>query len=69
MSATDKAKLNSVENGAQENVVESVLVNGTKQAVTNKGINITVPMAVSDLNNDLGYLSEESDPTVPSWAK
>ena len=69
MSATDKAKLNSIENGAQENVVESVSVNGTKQAVTNKGINITVPTAVSDLNNDLGYLTEESDPTVPSWAK
>ena len=69
MSATDKAKLNSIENNAQENVVESVSVNGTKQTVTNKGINITVPTAVSDLNNDLGYLTEESDPTVPSWAK
>lgn len=69
MSATDKAKLNSIENGAQENVVESVSVNGTKQTVTNKDINITVPTAVSDLNNDLGYLSKESDPTVPSWAK
>jgi len=30
MSATDKAKLNSIENNAQENVVESVSVNGTK---------------------------------------
>ena len=69
MSATDKAKLNGVESSAQENVIESVSVNGTEQSVTDKGVDITVPTAVSDLNNDLGYLSEESDPTVPSWAK
>ena len=30
MSATDKAKLNGVESGAQENVIESVSVNGTE---------------------------------------
>ena len=69
MSATDKAKLNSMESGAQENVIESVSVNGTEQSVTAKGVDITVPTALSDLTDDVGYLTEESDPTVPTWAK
>ena len=69
MSATDKAKLNGVESGAQPNVIESVSVNGTEQSVTAKGIDITVPTALSDLTDDVGYLTEESDPTVPTWAK
>lgn len=69
MSAADKAKLNGVESGAQENVIESVSVNGTKQQVTAKGVDITVPTALSDLTDDVGYLAKESDPTVPTWAK
>ena len=69
MSATDKAKLNGVESGAQPNVIESVLVNGTEQSVIDKGVNITVPTALSDLTDDVRYLTEESDPTVPTWAK
>ena len=24
---------------------------------------------MSDLNNDVGYITEETDPTVPAWAK
>lgn len=28
-----------------------------------------IPTAVSDLVNDLGFITEESDPTVPAWAK
>ena len=28
-----------------------------------------IPTKVSQLQNDSGYLTEESDPTVPSWAK
>lgn len=35
----------------------------------NATANITVPTKVSDLTNDKGYLTAESDPTVPSWAK
>lgn len=69
MSAADKAKLNGVESGAQPNVIESVSVNGTEQSVTAKGVNITVPAALSDLTDDVGYLTKESDPTVPTWAK
>lgn len=69
MSAIDKAKLNSIESSAQENIIESVSVNGTAQPISNKGIDIIVPTAISDLANDVGYLTEESDPTVPVWAK
>ena len=28
-----------------------------------------LPTKVSDLTNDSGYLTTETDPTVPSWAK
>ena len=28
-----------------------------------------IPTNVSDLNNDSGYITSETDPTVPSWAK
>ena len=69
MSAIDKTKLDSISEGANSNIIESVAVNGAVRPVTNKMVNIVVPTAVSDLNNDLGYLTEESDPTVPSWAK
>lgn len=30
---------------------------------------IIVPTKVSDLDNDEGFLTQESDPTVPAWAK
>lgn len=42
-------------NAAQANVIESVKVNGTAQTITNKEVNIAVPTAVSDLNNDSGF--------------
>lgn len=29
----------------------------------------TIPTKVSELQNDSGYISEETDPTVPAWAK
>lgn len=69
MSSGDKAKLNDVESGAQENVLESVSVNGTDVQIVGKGVDIIVPTALSSLVDDVGYLTEESDPTVPSWAK
>ena len=28
-----------------------------------------IPTKTSDLTNDSGYITQESDPTVPSWAK
>ena len=48
---------------AQENVIESVSVNGEEVSVTDKKIDITVPTKVSELTNDAGYLTEEKDTT------
>lgn len=56
--------------GGDTNVIETVKVNGT--ALTpdaNKTVDVIVPTKVSDLNNDSGFLTSETDPTVPSWAK
>lgn len=33
------------------------------------GTYVTIPQNVSDLTNDAGYLTSETDPTVPAWAK
>lgn len=53
---------------AEEAPVTDVEVNGSS-VVTNGVAEITVPTDVSDLVNDAGYLTTETDPTVPSWAK
>lgn len=54
---------------AQENVIEKVNVNGAALSVEDKAVDVSVPVKVSELENDKGYLTEETDPTVPSWAK
>lgn len=55
--------------GGEPNVIETVQKNGTALPVTNKTVNVTVPTKVSDLTNDSGFLTTETDPTVPAWAK
>lgn len=42
MSPSDKAKLDTIENSAQVNKIESVSVNGTSLEITNKGVNIPI---------------------------
>ena len=42
----------------QENVIESVSVNGTQLAVSNKNVDVTVPTAVSELTNDSNYTAK-----------
>lgn len=54
---------------SKENVIESISVNGKKVNPVNKNVNINVPTKTSQLENDSGYIEEESDPTVPEWAK
>jgi len=44
--------------GAQANVLESIKVNGTAQAITDKSVDITVPTNVSDLNNDSKFQTD-----------
>lgn len=48
---------------AQENVIESVSVNGENVSVVDKNVDIAVPTKVSQLTNDAGYLTEEKDTT------
>ena len=48
---------------AQENVIESVSVNGENVSVVDKKVDITVPTKVSELTNDAGYLTEEKNTT------
>ena len=44
-----------VTTGGEPNVIESIMVNGTTQTVTNKAVDIAVPTNVSDLTNDSGF--------------
>ena len=46
---------------AEENVINTVKVNGVSQSVTDKAVDITVPTKVSDLLNDEGYIKEYID--------
>ena len=47
--------------GAQANVIESIKVNGTAQAISSKSVNITVPTKVGDLTNDQKFQTETQD--------
>ena len=44
--------------GAQANVIESIKVNGTAQAITNKAVDIKMPTKVGDLTNDQKFQTE-----------
>lgn len=57
--------------GGDVNVIESISVNNTPQAVdANKNVNITVPSKVSDLSNDSGFITgyTETDPVFSASA-
>lgn len=45
-------KLDTIEEGAQVNVIETVTQNGQPLTVTDKTVNVTVPTKTSDLEND-----------------
>lgn len=59
-STTEKEKLNNIASGAQVNVIESIRVNGTTQAIDSKVVDITVPSALSDLTNDGNFVTDAS---------
>ena len=44
-----------VSQGGEPNVIDTVKVNGTALAVTNKAVDVIVPTATSDLTNDSGF--------------
>lgn len=44
--------------GGEPNVITAVKVNGAAQTITDKAVDIAVPVKVSDLTNDSGYQTE-----------
>ena len=47
----DVAKLESIENGAQSNIIESISVNNVAQAIDDKNVNIAIPLVDDTLTN------------------
>ena len=68
MSALDWQKLDGIASGAEVNVQSdwNEADNTKDDYIKNKP---TIPSKTSDLNNDSGFITTETDPTVPSWAK
>lgn len=68
MSSIDKTKLDGIASGAEVNVQSnwSQSDSTADDFIKNKP---TIPTKVSDLSNDSGFITTETDPTVPSWAK
>ena len=60
----EKNKLDGIAVGAQVNVIESVKVNGTAQAISNKEIDIPVPTKLSQLTNDIYEVATSSEITA-----
>ena len=60
----EKEKLEGVEAGAQENVIEIVKRNGSALTVTDKTVDILVPTKTSDLTNDSGFVINTVDDLV-----
>ena len=64
-----KDKLDSVEEGAQENVIEVIKRNGATLPVVDKTVDITVPTTTSALTNDSGYITNAVDDLVNYYDK
>ena len=65
-----KNKLDSIEAGAEINVLETISVNNGNPifADDNKNININVPTKISELQNDLSYAKLISDSEFPDYS-
>lgn len=69
LSQENLSKLEGIAAGAQVNVIDGIKLNGIELPIEGKKVNIIIPTKLSDLQNDEGFISSESDPTVPAWAK
>ena len=58
MLATDKEKLDGIEAGAEENVIETVKVSGTALQVTDKAVNIETQTAYDPSTNKIATMSD-----------
>ena len=64
MTAADKNKLNTIEAGAQVNIIESVKVNGATQPISSKEVDIPVPTKLSQLTNDVYEIATSAEITA-----
>ena len=62
--AYEHSKVSHAPADAQANIIELIKVNGVEQTISDKAVDIVVPTKVSDLTNDKGYLTEQTDYTV-----
>ena len=51
----EKSKLSSISSGADENVITSISCNGVPLDIVEKNVNVSVPVRVSQLENDANY--------------
>ena len=58
MTAAEGTKLAGIAENAQVNVLESVSVNGTPLTITNKGVNVTIPLTTINSKDRNGTLTE-----------
>lgn len=65
----DKSKLDGIEDGAQENIIEVVKRNGVMLPVTDKTVDVAVPTTTSSLANDSGYITNEVNDLVNYYDK
>ena len=52
-----KNKLDGIENGAEVNTIEKIQKNGVELTITNKTVDIDVPISTSDLTNNSGFIT------------
>ena len=50
--------------GGGDSLIDSISVNGVTQPIEDKNVDISVPIKVSELNNDSGFITASSLPTV-----
>lgn len=79
MSSSDKTKLNGIESGAEKNVITAIYGSDDLHAYIMPYIRFTKAnggyeyattyVGVNNLIDARGFITTETDPTVPSWAK
>lgn len=65
----DKQKLGTIQEGAQVNVIEGIQVNGSPVQPSSKVVIITIPVKVSDLNNDSAFIDRTVDNLLNYYTK
>jgi len=67
MNGADKTKLDGIEEGAEENVIESISVNGTAQTITSKNVDLAIGDATIKIDVG-GAVTGETNPTVGQFS-